>query len=123
MFKVTFASQEFDEWYSQIVARIRDFPWASTIWDCDDCEQEPLVLERQDFTILNPVAGYMRLRFQLNHLMSNPRFVLSEWSVLSTITAIQLAVLRTRPEYSYSYETAVAQASWLWQDYSNVALY
>jgi len=123
MFKVTFASQEFDEWYGQIVCRIHDFPWASAVWETDNHEMESLVLERQDFTILNRVAGYMRMRFQLNHLMGNPRFVLSEWSVLSTVTAIQLAVLRTRPEYSYSYETAVSQASWLWHDYSNVALY
>lgn len=123
MFKVTFAPQEFDEWYRQVVCRILDFPWARAVWEADDYEMESLVLERQDFTILNPVAGYMRMRFQLNHLMGNPRFVLSEWSVLSTVTAIQLAVLRTRPEYSYSYETAVSQGGFLWHDYSNVALF
>jgi transcriptional regulator with XRE-family HTH domain len=123
MFKLTFASQEFDEWYGRVVERICEVPWAKAIWEDDDYETESLVLERQDFTVLNPVAGYMRMRFQLNHLMGHPRFILSEWSVLGTVTAIQLAVLRTRPEYSYSYETAISQGNWVWQDYGAIALY
>jgi transcriptional regulator with XRE-family HTH domain len=104
MFRLNFANQEFDGWYRQLVGSISQYPEAARIWEHIESSPGPLVLERQDFTIHNPLVGQMRLRFQFNHLMSNPRFILANWTFLDTFTGIELAVLRTRPEFAYSFE-------------------
>src|SRR5204863_8965877 len=68
MFKCYFSGQEFDEWYAQVVSRVCDFPWAAQVWENPELAAAPRVIERQDYTILNPVAGRLHLCFQLNHL-------------------------------------------------------
>jgi transcriptional regulator with XRE-family HTH domain len=108
MFKTHFAGQEFDAWYQRVVARVYDFPWAAAIWEHPPAMPPALFLERQDLTINNPAVGKLRFRFQLNRLMTNPRFHLAGWTPLNESTARQLASLRSRPEFAYSHQEAPA---------------
>ncbi len=102
MFQLAFAGEEFDCWYQDVVARIREFPWAAELWERPLATPGSLVIERQDMTIQNPVIGKLKVQIQLNRLMSNPRFILTTWTPMDDNTKQSIAELRDRPEYSYN---------------------
>jgi transcriptional regulator with XRE-family HTH domain len=101
MFQLTFAGEEFDQWYQEVVSRMYDFPWAAELWEHPLMTANSLVIERHDMTIQNPIMGKLRVQAQLNRLMSNPRFVLTNWTPLGDDTDRKIAELRARPELSY----------------------
>jgi transcriptional regulator with XRE-family HTH domain len=102
MFRVHFAGEEFDRWYERIVRRIYDFPWAAAIWERQDLDEAPLVVERHDMVVQNPLKGKLRFRFQMNHLTANPRFVVVTWTTLDRETSTRLKELRALPEFAYT---------------------
>lgn len=102
MFQLAFAGEEFDSWYQDVVARIYHFPWAAELWEHPMAKSRSLVIERQDMTFQNPVKGKLRLRIQLNRLMSNPRFVLTHWTPLDADTKEHIEELREYQELSYN---------------------
>src|SRR5207253_9805403 len=102
IFQLAFAGEQFDCWYHDVVARIYDFPWAAELWERPLVTPGSLVLERQDVTIQNPVKGKLKIQIQQNRLMSNPRFVLTNWTPLDDATKQHIAELRSCSEYSYS---------------------
>jgi transcriptional regulator with XRE-family HTH domain len=100
MFQLDFAGQEFDQWYQDVVSRVYEFPWAVPLWE-RPLTTNSLVIGRQDMLLLNPIAGRLHVRLQLNRLMSNPRFLLTNWTPLDDETANHIAKLRERPEFAY----------------------
>src|SRR5205823_7118301 len=101
LFKVNFAGEQFDRWYLEVVSRIYEFPWAVRLWDHPRLDSQPLVIERQDITVINPLMGRMRLTLQLNRLLANPRFLLSTATPVDDETAMRLTQVRQRPEFGY----------------------
>ena len=101
MFKKQFAGEEFDRWYMELVDRIYDFAWAGRLWEKPVLPAVPLTLEAHDLNLTNPFVGRLRFRFQLNHLMLNPRFVLVGYAPLDKDTTRHLRELKTRPELDY----------------------
>jgi PAS domain-containing protein len=102
MFKKQFGGEEFDRWYMDVVDRIYDFAWATRLWENPVLPAVPLTLETHDLNVINPFVGRLRFRFQLNHLMSNPRFVLVTLTPLDKYTTRHLRELRGRVELSYN---------------------
>jgi transcriptional regulator with XRE-family HTH domain len=102
MFRKHFANQEFDRWYMEVVDRIYDFAWAARLWEKPVLPAVPLTLETHDLNVINPFVGRLRFRFQLNHLMANPRFVLVGYTPLDKYTSQHLRDLRGRLELSYN---------------------
>jgi transcriptional regulator with XRE-family HTH domain len=103
LFKTHFADQQFDRWYVDVVAGIYRFSWAVKIWESPNLTHDYLLLERQDIRVLNPTVGVLKFRAQLNHLASDERFTLVEYTPLDHTTSVYLKVLTARPEYSYSH--------------------
>jgi transcriptional regulator with XRE-family HTH domain len=95
------AAQEFDRWYLDIVSRMYDFPWAAQLWENPRLTAEPLVIERQDMTLVNPIKGPLRWRLRMNRLMANPNFLVTSWTPLNRKSASSLTELRSRPEFDY----------------------
>ncbi len=102
MFKLAFAGEEFDHWYQEIVSRIYHFPWAARLWEHPLETAGSLVIERHEMTIQNPIKGSLKVQAQLNRLMSNPRFVLTNWTPLDEETRQHIEELRACPEFSYN---------------------
>jgi len=121
MFRVHFAGEEFDRWYEGIVRRIYDFPWAAAIWENPELSVAPLVVERHDMIVQNPLVGKMRFRFQLNHLTANPRFVVASWTPLDRETSSRLKDLRARPEFAYTIEPWQYRATMTSEEYGVVS--
>jgi hypothetical protein len=84
------------------VDRIYDFAWAARLWEKPVLPALPLTLETHDLNVINPFVGRLRFRFQLNHLMLNPRFVLVGITPLDKHTSQHLRDLRGRVELSYN---------------------
>jgi len=101
LFKVSFAAEEFDKWYLEVVSRIYDFPWAAQLWEEPRLASEPLVIERQDMTLVNPLKGPLSVRLQMNRLLANPRFLVTTWTPLNRKATAGLNDLRGRPEFAY----------------------
>jgi transcriptional regulator with XRE-family HTH domain len=109
LFKVNFAGQEFDRWYEEVVARLYDVGWAARVWEDPPAQPDPLLVERQPRTIENPFVGALHFTMQMNHLTTNPRFLLGTWSAADEQTAARVRELRDRPEFDYSYVVALPE--------------
>jgi len=96
VFKRQFAGQEFDNWYLEIVDKIKQFPWAAEIWDNPPPEAAQQFLDSHDAGIYCPLlCQTLHFRNQLNRLMKDPRFVVVELTCSNDETARLLEVLRS----------------------------
>jgi transcriptional regulator with XRE-family HTH domain len=109
LFREHFATQQLDEWYGRVVSGIGLAPWAEKVWENPTAAliSSPMVVERQDLAILNPIVGKLRFRSQLSHLLANEWYLLGEWTPADEATAAHLAALRTNPQFQYSYEAGI----------------
>ncbi|MFL5733891.1 MAG: helix-turn-helix domain-containing protein [Chloroflexia bacterium] len=110
MFRVNFAPEEFDGWYLKVVSRIYDFPWAVPLWENPPSDSDTLVIEQQDLNIANPTAGTIRVRLQMNHLLANPRFIVSTWTPVGRKAFARVAQVRELPEIMYDAPALTAAA-------------
>lgn len=73
-FRAFYAGQQFDRWYLEVVARVKQIPLAAQIWDQLDAVDYPVFLHRQPVRFTNGDRRTFFLDGQLNILMRNPRF-------------------------------------------------
>ncbi|MBF6613997.1 MAG: helix-turn-helix transcriptional regulator [Chloroflexi bacterium] len=98
-FKITFANQQFDCWYLDLVSRLTRDPAIQDLWENppDACS---LFLDRHDVTVVNAQVGVLRFHGQLNRLRRDSRFILLQWHPADTATTKRLARLNASPEFS-----------------------
>lgn len=101
MFKLNFASEEFDVWYQNVVDGIRKFPWAFEAWENLAPAKGTRVIGRDEINLVHPVVGWLRVLFQLNRLMTNPRFFLVMWTPADARSFELVGLLREQPDYNY----------------------
>ncbi len=95
IFKRQFAGQEFDNWYLEIVRKIREFPEAAEIWDNPPPHNAQQFLDSHEATIYSPVlCRKLFFMSQLNRLMTDPRFVVVQLTFRDDETARLVEQLR-----------------------------
>lgn len=98
-FKLQFANQEFDSWYREILAQIRQVPWALQIWE-DPQEELPQFLMLQEISFNNPRVGKLNFLTQANQLMRDPRFVMLHMTPQGEETVRLVHEISSDPRYA-----------------------
>lgn len=73
-FRAIYAGRQFDRWYLEVVARIKQIPLAAQIWDRPGVVASPTFLHRQSVRFTNGDRRIFSIDGQINVLMRNPRF-------------------------------------------------
>jgi transcriptional regulator with XRE-family HTH domain len=101
LFKLNFAGQEFDQWYTDVVDHVYDFAWAAELWEHPLPVANSGLIERQSVTIQNEDVGVLEFQEQLSRLIIDPRFSLGIWTPSDKKTAGHVERLRADERFTY----------------------
>ncbi|HUP27610.1 MAG TPA: helix-turn-helix transcriptional regulator [Chloroflexia bacterium] len=108
VFQRQFAQQEFDSWYLNIVAQLRQFPGIGEIWDDPKPMMSQKFLDSYSSNLFSPTLGKtLNFRSQLNRLLRDPRFTVVHLTPEDDETASMVKELRQNPRYSFGHFDAV----------------
>ncbi len=98
-FKITFANQQFDCWYLDLVSRLTRDPSIQDLWE-NPPDGHSLFLDRHEVTVVNARVGVLRFHGQLNRLRRDTRFNLLQWHPADKATTKLLAELNAAQDGS-----------------------